>query len=61
MHTFGPEALPPAPGTIPGTEISVVMDTLEVTVPKEAFQRARLSSSASSLAYSSVDLAADGL
>lgn len=30
------------------------------TMPREAFQRAKLSSSASSLAYSSADLAAPG-
>lgn len=46
QHTLGPVASPPAaPGTI----------------PSDAFQRAKLSSSASSLAYSSADFAAPGL
>ncbi len=44
--TLGPSA---APVAAPGT------------MPRDAFQRARLSSSASSLAYSSADLAAPGL
>lgn len=44
--TLGPSA---APVAAPGT------------MPRDAFQRAKLSSSASSLAYSSADLAAPGL
>lgn len=42
---LGPEAGSPDPGTM----------------PREAFQRAKLSSSASRLAYSAADLAAPGL